>query len=331
MKAVVCGTLGPIEDLRIGELPMPQPGSNQVLVKVGIAAMNFPDQLIVKGQYQASPQLPFAPGFEVAGTVVSIGNGVSGIRPGERVAALTLGSHGGYAEFAVADADRVVAIPASMALEPAAAFYSSYGTAYHALVQRGQLKSGETIVVLGAGGGLGLAAIQIAKALGARVIAVAGSQAKLDAARQSGADACINHHVDDVKAQIGSLTAGKGADVCLDPVGGALFDIMSRQMAWNGRLLVLGFTSGIIPSLRANLPMLKCYQLVGVFWDSFSARFPEENRWNFEQLFAWLSEGRITPQIDSIFGFQEYAAALGRLVQGSATGRLLLRVDEDMA
>lgn len=324
MRAVICARLGDVGDLRLGELPDPLVGPDQILIDVAFAGMNFPDQLIVKGQYQASPTVPFVPGFEVAGTVRGLGAKVGHLAVGDRVIALTSGNHGGYAERAVADADRTIVLPGSVGFETAAAFYSSYGTAYHALTQRGQLKAGETLVVLGAGGGLGLAAVEIGKALGATVIAVAGSEAKLAAATRHGADHAINHRTADVKGEIAALTNGDGADVCLDPVGGELFDIMARRMNWNGRLLVLGFTSGTISSLPANLPMLKCYQLVGVFWDSFSRRFPDENRRNFDQLFRWLDEGRLMPEIHRIFRIEDFQAAFGELASGDAIGRLLL-------
>jgi NADPH2:quinone reductase len=326
MQAVICARLGQISDLRLGAFPEPVITSKQVLIHVAIAGVNFPDQLIVKGQYQASPALPFVPGFEVAGTVLSVGPAVEGLAPGDRVVALTHGNHGGYAEMAVADSDRVMVMPAGLEFESAAAFYSSYGTAYHALIQRGYLKAGETLVVLGAGGGLGLAAVEIGKLLGARVIAIAGSDAKLEAAHRHGAEFCINHNQEDVRVRIDTLTAGQGADVCMDSVGGKLFDIMSRKMSWNGRLLVLGFASGIIPALSANLPMLKCYQMVGVFWDSFCRRYPETNRQNFVQLFAWFKDGLIRPEIHHVYALDDFRLALDELGRGQCIGRVLLDV-----
>ena len=326
MRAVICEKLGPMEALDLGEALEPEVGPHQLLIDVAVAGVNFPDQLIIKGQYQAMPELPFSPGFEVAGVISAIGEGISDFAVGERVIALTHGSHGGYAEKALADEDRVIAIPQNWEMEAAAAFYSSYGTAYHALVQRGQLKAGETLVVLGAGGGVGLAAIDIAKAIGAKIIAVAGSDDKLEAGKKHGADFCINHKTEDVKARLQALTAGKGVDVCIDPVGGELFDVLSRQMGWNGRLLVLGFASGSIPSLRVNIPMLKCYQLVGVFWDSFCKRFPDENRRNFTQLFAWYDEGLIHPEIQSSYRLEQFALALKELERGQSIGRIVLRV-----
>lgn len=326
MRAVICEKLGRMEDLYLGEAAIPEVGPDQVRIDVAVAGVNFPDQLIVKGQYQATPELPFSPGFEVAGVISAIGERISDLAVGERVIALTHGNHGGYAEKALADGNRVIPIPQNWALETVAAFYSSYGTAYHALVQRGQLKAGETVVILGAGGGVGLAAIDIAKILGAKIIAVAGSDAKLDAAKKHGADFCINHKTEDVKARLQTLTAGKGVDVCLDPVGGALFDVLSRQMGWNGRLLVLGFASGSIPSLRVNIPMLKCYQLVGVFWDSFCKHFPDENRRNFTQLFAWYEDGLIHPEIQSSYKLEQFDLALKELESGQSVGRILLHI-----
>jgi NADPH2:quinone reductase len=326
MRAVICNALGNPGGLHLGEFPEPEFGASQVLIDVAVAGVNFPDQLIVKGQYQASPPLPFVPGFEVAGTVLHAGSAVDDLAAGDRVIALTSGNHGGYAQRAVADADRTIALPAGIDFETAAAFYSSYGTACHALVQRGQLKTGETLVVLGAGGGLGLAAVAIGKILGATVIAVASSDAKLLAAQRHGADHCVNYKTEDLKRRIDELTGQRGADVCLDPVGGDLFDIMSRKMNWNGRLLVLGFTSGTIPSLRVNLPMLKCYQLVGVFWDSFCRRFSEENRENFRRLFGWLGQGLIRPEIHQAYRLDQFQEALAALATGQCTGRLLLKI-----
>ena len=326
MRAVVCRQLGKIEDLRLEELPKPDPRPDEVLIKVAIAGVNFPDQLIVKGQYQASPALPFAPGYEVAGTIEAVGSAVQGLAPGQRVAALTTGQNGGYAEYAVARTGGAVVLPDDMSFEAGAAFYSAYGTAYHALVQRAHLAVGETLVVLGAAGGVGLATIELGKAMGANVIAVASSDEKLETARRHGADHLVNYRTEDLKTRIEALTDGKGANVCMDPVGGKLFDVMSRRMAWNGRLLVVGFASGTIPNLPVNLTLLKSYQVAGVFYGAFSERFPDENRRNFDQMFAWHSQGLIHPEIEETFPLDQFGLALARLTSGDAKGRLLLKV-----
>jgi NADPH2:quinone reductase len=326
MKAVVCKELGKLEDLRLEDFPAPEPGPDEVLIKVAIAGVNFPDQLIVKGQYQASPALPFVPGFEVAGSIVAVGSSVEGLAPGQRVAALTTGQHGGYAEYAVARTGGVVVLPDDMSFEEGTAFYSSYGTACHALVQRGHLAAGETLVVLGAAGGVGLATIELGKAMGANVIAVASSDEKLETARRHGADHLVNYRTEDLKTRIEALTGGRGADVCMDPVGGKLFDVMSRRMAWDGRLLVVGFASGTIPSLPVNLTLLKSYQVAGVFYGAFSDRFPEENRRNFDRMFAWHAQGLIHPEIQEIFPLDRFDLALAALTSGEAKGRLLLKV-----
>lgn len=234
MIGAVCNALGPVESLVVGETEAPVVGIDDVLIEVEAAGVNFPDNLIIKGEYQVRPPLPFVPGFEVAGVVRSVGDAVTRFSSGDRVMGLTKGGWGGYAQLAVASSNAVELVPDGMDFETAAAFYSSYGTACHALVQRGRLTEGETVVILGAAGGVGLAAVELAKAMGARVIAVAGNEEKLVAAREHGADKTVDYTQDDLRTSVLNLTDGRGADVCLDSVGGDAFDAMSRAMARNG-------------------------------------------------------------------------------------------------
>jgi NADPH2:quinone reductase len=248
MIAAVCHAYGPADSLRIEEFPAPQAGPGDVLIAVDAASVNFPDNLMINGKYQVKPELPFVPGFEVAGTVLEVGAAVSRVSPGQRVMALVKDGHGAYAEEAVAAENAVAPIPDGMSAVVATAFYSAYGTSCHALVQRGRLSAGETLLILGAAGGIGLAAIEIGKALGARVIAAASGEAKLAAARRHGADEVIDYRSEDLRQRVLALTGGRGVDVCLDGVGGDAFDTVTRTMARKGRLLVVGFASGRIPT-----------------------------------------------------------------------------------
>ncbi|SRR5690554_3077684 len=324
MRAMICKEYGPPETLEYGELPSPELGKNDVRIRVHACGVNFPDTLIIENKYQVKPELPFAPGGEVAGEVIEVGEAVQQYKPGDRVMALT--GYGGFAEEVVTDANRAVPVPPGMDFVTAAGFSMVYGTSYHALVQRGQLKEGETLVVLGASGGVGLAAVEIGKALGARVIACASSDEKLQIAKDHGADELINYSSEDLKTRVKELTGSKGADVCYDPVGGDAFDAMSRSMNWNGRLLVVGFASGRIPQLPVNLALLKGYQLVGVFWGAFVGRDPKTNYKNFQHLFQLYGEGKLKPHVCRTYPLEKAPEALNDLLGRRVTGKVVLEI-----
>lgn len=326
MRAILCTEYGPPESLVFGEIQSPPLGPHEIRLRVHAAGVNFPDTLIIQGKYQLKPSMPFAPGFEVAGEVIEVGEKVNRNRLGERLMGLTSCGYGGFSEEAVIDDERAVIIPKDMDYVTAAAIYTAYGTAYHALVQRGNLQRGETLLVLGASGGVGLAAVEIGKALGARVIAVASTDEKLQIAKVHGADELINYSHEDLKTRVKELTAGRGVDVCLDPVGGDAFDAMSRSMNWNGRLLVVGFASGRIPELPINLALLKGYQLVGVYWGSFVLREPAANAENFRHLLDMFAQGNIKPVVCDTYPLEKAACALNDLLGRRITGKVVLTV-----
>ncbi|MDD2059466.1 NADPH:quinone oxidoreductase family protein [Pseudomonas sp. GD03860] len=322
MKAVLCKTLGPAQNLVLEEVASPVPKRNEILLDVHAAGVNFPDTLIIEGKYQFQPPLPFSPGGEAAGVVSAVGEKVSDLKVGDRVMALT--GWGSFAEQVAVPAYNVLPIPPQMDFTQAAAFGMTYGTSMHALQQRGRLKAGETLLVLGASGGVGLAAVEIGKAMGARVIAAASSAEKLAVARAAGADELINYSEHSLKDEIKRLTGGNGADVIYDPVGGDLFDQAVRGIAWNGRLLVVGFASGRIPELPVNLALLKGAAVIGVFWGAFAQRQPADNATNFKQLFAWFAEGKLKPLVSQTFPLAEAGAAIDTLAQRRAVGKLVV-------
>lgn len=325
MKALLCKAFGPAETLVLEAVDSPSPKGNEVLIEVQAAGVNFPDTLIIEGKYQFKPPFPFSPGGEVAGVVSTVGDKVTHLKAGDRVMALT--GWGGFAEQVAAPAYNVLPVPASMDLTTAAAFGMTYGTSMHALRQRAGLKPGETLLVLGAAGGVGLAAVEIGKAMGARVIAAASSAEKLAVARNAGADELINYSEQSLKDEVKKLTNGQGVDVIYDPVGGPLFEEAFRCMAWNGRFLVVGFAAGGgIPALPANLPLLKGAALVGVFWGSFAQRQPADNADNFRQLFAWHAEGKLKPLVSQTFQLERGGEAIAALGQRKAFGKLVVTV-----
>ncbi len=325
MRALICKEYGPPEALVLDELPSPPLGPKDVRIRVRACGVNFPDVLIIQNKYQIKPPLPFAPGGEVAGEIMEVGTAVRRLSPGDKVMALT--GYGGFAEEVVVDENRVLPMPSGMDFITAAGFTMVYGTTYHALVQRAALRPEETLVVLGAAGGVGLAAVELGKVFGARVIACASSEEKLQTARDHGADELVDYRREDLKERIKALTDGKGADVCFDPVGGDAFDAMARSMNWNGRLLVVGFASGRIPQLPVNLPLLKGYQVVGVFWGAFVTREPETNRRNFAHLFELYASGRIRPHVSHTYPLEQAAKALTDLAQRQAIGKLVVTID----
>ncbi|BAU77157.1 NADPH:quinone oxidoreductase family protein [Metapseudomonas furukawaii] len=324
MKAVLCKAFGPADTLVLEEVASPEPKKNEVLIEVHAAAVNFPDTLIIEGKYQFKPPFPFSPGGEAAGVVAAVGEKVSHLKPGDRVMALT--GWGSFAEQVAAPAYNVMPIPKGIDFNSAAAFGMTYGTSMHALKQRANLKAGETLLVLGASGGVGLAAVEIGKAMGARVIAAASSAEKLEVARAAGADELINYSSEDLKERVKALTGGQGADVIYDPVGGDLFDAAVRAINWNGRLLVVGFASGRIPELPVNLALLKGASVVGVFWGSFAQRQPQDNLANFQQLFAWYAEGKLKPLVSRTFPLERAADAINCLASRQAVGKVVVEV-----
>ncbi|GLZ85031.1 oxidoreductase [Metapseudomonas resinovorans] len=324
MKAVLCKAFGPADTLVLEEVASPEPKKNEILIDVHAAAVNFPDTLIIEGKYQFKPPFPFSPGGEAAGVVAAVGEKVSHLKPGDRVMALT--GWGSFAEQVAVPSYNVMPIPKGIDFNSAAAFGMTYGTSMHALKQRANLQAGETLLVLGASGGVGLAAVEIGKAMGARVIAAASSAAKLEVAKAAGADALINYSEESLKDRVKELTGGQGADVIYDPVGGDLFDAAVRSINWNGRLLVVGFASGRIPELPVNLALLKGASVVGVFWGSFAQRQPQDNLANFQQLFAWYAEGKLKPLVSQTFPLERASDAINALATRQAVGKVVVEV-----
>jgi NADPH:quinone reductase len=324
MKALVCEHYGPPEELVLRDVATPEPGAGEILIEVRFCGLNFPDSLIIQNKYQIKPPLPFSPGGEIAGKIVKLGPGVQNFRVGDRVAALT--GWGAFAEFAVGSAAQTTLVPESMDLETASAFTVAYGTSHHALVQRAQLRAGERILVLGAAGGVGLAAVEIAKALGAHVIAAASSTEKLELARAHGADELVNYATDDLKATMKALTGGRGVDVVYDPVGDRLADPAFRSIGWGGRYLVIGFAGGQIPSLPLNLPLVKGASIVGVYWGDFVARSPELHAQNMEELYAWHAAGKLKPLVSARFKLAQGGDAIRWLMERKAVGKVVVSV-----
>jgi NADPH2:quinone reductase len=322
MKALVCSEFGPLENLSVMERDAPTVGAGQVLIDVKAASVNFPDALTVLGKYQTRPPTPFVAGAEMSGIVRAIGEGVRHLQVGMPVIALPM--TGAFAEQVVCDAKFVIPLDPAVDLATAAALPMTYGTMYHALVDRGRLQAGETLLVLGAGGGIGTAAIELGKILGATVIAAASSAAKLDAARQCGADHLIDYSQEDLRARLKEITGGKGVDVICDPVGGSYSEPALRSMAWEGRFLVIGFAAGDIPRIPLNLTLLKGCSIVGVFWGDFMRRDPRKGAQEMLQLIAWLREGRIHPLISARFPLAEGAAALQHVAARLAVGKVLI-------
>ncbi len=324
MKAVLCRAFGPPESLSFEDIDEPVVGPDDVLVDVRAAALNFPDVLMIEGKYQSQPPFPFIPGGEFAGVVAKVGSAVPELTPGVRVFGGS--GHGAFVERIATPASRLRRIPATMTFEQAAGISTTYGTSYHALKQRASLQQGESLLVLGAAGGVGLAAVELGKAMGARVIAAASTDAKLAVARAAGADDLINYSDGELKEKVKSLTNGRGVDVIYDPVGGALFDQCMRCIAWKGRVLVIGFVGGAIPKVPINLILLKGCQVVGVFYGSFSARESALNEQNFRDILALFERGKISPLVGSTFPLHDYAAALRCLSGRTAVGKVVLRI-----
>lgn len=322
MKAWLCETLGGIGAMKWQELPNPAPKPGEVRVAVRAASLNFPDLLIVEGKYQVKPTLPFVPGAEFAGLVDAVGEGVSHLKIGDAVAAV--GSTGGFATHACVNAAHVLRLPPGFPLEDAAAFAFTYGTSHHALIDRAALRPGETVLVLGAAGGVGSAALQIAKAAGARVIAGVSSDEKATLCHELGADACLNYSTQPVRETLKALTEGQGPDVVYDPVGGDLAEAAFRSIAWRGRYLVVGFAQGGIPALPWNLALLKGASIVGVYWGDFVKREPKAFAQGMAQLMQWHAQGKVKPVIDQRLPMSELPAAYARMGTRRVMGKLLL-------
>jgi NADPH2:quinone reductase len=322
MHAWLCENPIGVEALQWKELPTPEPKAGQVRVAIAAASLNFPDLLIVQNKYQMKPPLPFVPGSEYAGTIDAVGPGVTHLKVGDAAAAF--GGTGGFATHAVVDAALVMPLPRGFAFDDAAAFILTYATTHHALVDRGQLKAGETLLVLGAAGGVGTAAIQIGKVLGARVIAAASTDEKGELCRSIGADATINYAKGNIRDELKQLTAGKGPDVVYDPVGGDLAEPVFRSIAWRGRYLVIGFAQGGIPALPLNLALLKGASIVGVFWGEFARREPKANAAALAELARWYAEGKVKPVIDRRLPMRELPAAFERMASRTVRGKLVM-------
>ena len=325
MKAVLCKAYGPPDSLVFEDVASPVPGPGEAVVTVKAASVNFPDVLIIENKYQVKPPLPFSPGSELAGIVKVVGDGVTHLKPGDRVMAIT--GYGAFAEEVNVDARKLFPIPQAMDFATAAAFGLTYGTSEHALVDRAALKSGETLLVLGAAGGVGLAAIEIGKILGARVIACASTDDKLAVCRTHGADETINYTTEDLRERIKTLTNGAGPDVVYDPVGGAYTELALRSIAWRGRLLVVGFAAGEIPKIPLNLTLLKGCSIVGVFWGDWARREPAHFAEAMARLGGWYAEGRLKPHISATFPLERAADALTLMASRKVTGKVVLTVD----
>ena len=325
MHAWLCENPTGVDALQWKELPTPEPKAGEVRVAIRAASLNFPDLLIVQNKYQMKPPLPFVPGSEYAGVVEAVGEGVKHLAVGDAVAAF--GGTGGFATHAVVNAALVMPLPPGFSFDDAAAFILTYGTTHHALVDRGQLKRGETLLVLGAAGGVGTAAIQIGKLLGARVIAAASSDEKCELCRSIGADATINYARTNVRDEIKQITGGVGPDVVYDPVGGDLAEPVFRSIAWRGRYLVVGFAQGAIPALPLNLALLKGASIVGVFWGDFARREPKAHALALAELARWYAEGKVKPVIDRRLPMRELPAAYERMGSRTVRGKLVMTND----
>lgn len=324
MEAILCKEYGPAETLVIEDVPSPEVKGRGVKVRVKAAGLNFPDTLIIENKYQLKPSLPFSPGGEMAGEVIEVGDKVTRFKVGDRVAGLT--GYGAFAEEVIVPEQNLLPVPDGMSDEKAAAFTMVYGTSYYALKQRGNLQPGETLLVLGASGGVGLATVELGKAMGAKVIAAASSAEKLAVAKEAGADELINYTEEPLKDAVKKLTHSKGVDVIYDPVGGDFTEQALRAMGWNGRHLIIGFAAGDIPKIPANLTLLKGCSVVGVFWGSFTQREPEASAQNMMELMKLYAEGKIDPKISAVYEFEDYVEALGALTGRKATGKVVLKV-----
>ena len=321
MKAILCKELGPPSKLVLEDIPSPVPGKKEVLVQIKACSVNFPDTLIIQGLYQFKPELPFSPGSDIAGVVKAVGEGVKHVKVGDEVFGLV--SHGGFAEEVLVSANSCFPKPPMMNHKIAASFMMAYGTSHHALKDRAQLKAGETLLVLGASGGVGLAAVELGKIAGAKVIAAASTAEKLAICKEKGADEVINYTTEDLKKRVKELTNGKGADVVYDPVGGAYTEAALRATAWEGRFLIVGFPAGIA-KIPMNLPLLKGCQIVGVFWGSFAMRTPQKNMANTMELIQMYAKGQLKPHIHATYSLEDAPKALEEMMNRQVKGKVII-------
>ena len=324
MKAALVKAYGPPESLVIEDIPSPTPGPTEVKLRVRACGVNFPDVLMIAGKYQFKPEMPFSPGAEMAGEIIEVGADVKHLEVGMRVLCMT--GHGGMAEEVCVPASVAVPIPDGMEFTTAAAAMMTYGTSYHALKQRANLQPGESLLVLGAAGGVGLAAVELGALMGAEVTAAASSDEKLALAERYGAKHLIDYTKTSLKATVKEMTGGKGVDVIYDPVGGELFDDCLRSLAWKGRLLVIGFAAGEIPKAPANLPLLKGSAIVGVFWGAFTQQEPEANQQNMQELVQWFMSGKLKPHIGDVLPLDRAAEAIGILANRRAMGKVVIEI-----
>ena len=322
MKAVLCKQFGPPESLVVEDLPSPQAGPGEAVVSVKAAGVNFPDVLVIQNKYQVKPQLPFSPGSEFAGVVKALGAGVTGVKPGDRV--IGFSSYGAFAEEVKLEAAKLLPIPPGMDFTQASAFLLTYGTSYHALKNRVTIAPGETLLVLGAAGGVGVAAIEIGKILGARVIACASSDDKLAVCREHGADETINYGAEDLREGIKRATGGKGVDLIYDPVGGAYAEAALRSSSWRARYLVIGFAGGEIPKIPLNLPLLMERSIIGVYWGEWARRSPADFDASLRQLAAWFAQGKLKPHVSATYPLAQAARALRDMADRKVRGKVVL-------
>ena len=322
MKAVVCKAWGLPDTLVVEDVPTPQPKAGEVLIRIAAASVNYPDVLMIQKKYQIQPELPFIPGSEVAGTVAALGEGVTNVQLGDRVIAFV--GLGGFAEQVVAKAAGLIPIPPELDDATAAGFTLVYGTSHHAVIDRGELKAGQTMLVLGAAGGVGLAAVEIGKVLGAKVIAAASTDEKLAVCKAHGADVLINYSTQDLRAAVKEATGGLGPDVIYDPVGGIYAEPAFRSIAWRGRYLVVGFANGEIPRLPANLMLLKGASMVGVFWGDHVRRDPKANAAAMREMMGWVAEGKLKPLVSARYSLADTAKAFEALAARQATGKIVI-------
>jgi NADPH2:quinone reductase len=327
MRAVVLNSYGPPPDITVKDIAAPALKPGHVRLRVHAVGFGFPDALMVAGKYQVKPEAPFTPGAEVAGVILEVAPDVTDFKPGQRV--LAMAGQGGLAEECVAAANMLIPLPASMSMATAAGFLVNYGTTYHALKQRANIQPGETLLVLGAAGGVGLTAIEIGKALGARVLAAASTPEKLELAKRHGADGVFNYTQDTIKAKVMEFTGDRGIDVAYDPVGADFAEQVVRAMAWNGRYLVIGFAGGKIPAIPLNLPLLKGCSLVGVFWGAHTRKEPAVHAANLKALFELFESGKIKPHVTELDGLDRFTEALDVLNTRRSTGKVVIRVTAD--
>lgn len=324
MKAILCHRYGTADELELGELPEPQAGDGEVVVKVVAAALNFFDTLLIAGKYQLKPDFPFSPAAEFAGTIHSIGKNVTGFAPGDRV--MGYSAYGAAREFVVAKVARLVRVPDNLDFERAAGLSVTYGTTIHALKDRAMMKPGETLAVLGAAGGVGLAAIEIGKLMGARVIACASSDEKCEFAKKHGADETVNYGRDDLRAELKRIGGKHGIDVIYDPVGGDYAEPALRSIAWKGRYLVVGFAAGEIPKIPLNLPLLKGCDIVGVGWGNFVEREPEMQAANMNEIVRWCADGKLSAHVHAVYPLSDTAQALKDIAARKIMGKAILKI-----